>query len=251
MNFQKMPAKKDFCSQLLPQSWTDYPPPIWSLSSTNLIIGLHLICWISFHISHHICSKCQCSEPQYHVLQYIWFRFLHALLLRSELSQFGAFQIRFCACITRQCHLCSCLTIEISRETYLPAFLNIVNTENYERGELPFTMAERMDGEGACNLFGSGFSTHFLLVVNRPIWHHPEEIKFCALQSHLYRHDVHHSWLVIYFIEKHNFCCFCRQKRTWRITHNLQNKFTHKHENKEIGFSVGKKASFIVDLYFP
>ena len=141
MNFQKMSAKKDVCSQLFPQSSPDYPPPIWSLSSTNLIIGLHLICWISFHISHHICSKCQCSEPQYHVLQYIWFRFLHALLLRSELSQFG-------------------------------------------------------------------FSTHFPLVVNRPIWHHPEEIKFCALQSHLYQHDVHHNWLVIYFIEKHNFCCF-------------------------------------------
>ena len=33
MKFQKMPAKKVFCSQLLPQSWTDYPPPIWSLPS--------------------------------------------------------------------------------------------------------------------------------------------------------------------------------------------------------------------------
>ena len=36
-------------------------------------------------------------------------------------------------------------------------------------------------------------------------------IKFCACftrQCYLYRHDVHHSWLVIYFIEKHNFCCF-------------------------------------------
>ena len=33
MNFQKMPAKKDFCSQLLSQLSLDYPPPIWSLPS--------------------------------------------------------------------------------------------------------------------------------------------------------------------------------------------------------------------------
>ena len=48
MNFQKMPAKKDFCSQLLSQSSVDYPPPIWSLSSTNLITGFH---WIPLDLS--------------------------------------------------------------------------------------------------------------------------------------------------------------------------------------------------------
>ena len=83
------------------------PPLIWSLDST----GFHWICLISFHISHHICSKWQCSEPRYHVLRCIWLRFQQALLLGSEFSKFGAFQIRFCACITRQCHLYSCLTI--------------------------------------------------------------------------------------------------------------------------------------------
>ena len=48
MNFQKMPAKKDFCSQLLSQSSVDYPPPIWSLSSSHLITGFH---WIPLDLS--------------------------------------------------------------------------------------------------------------------------------------------------------------------------------------------------------
>ena len=78
------------------------PPPIWSLDST----GFHWICLISFHISHHICSKWQCSEPRYHVLQRIWFRFQHTLLPGSEWGEFGDLQIKFCACITWQCHLC-------------------------------------------------------------------------------------------------------------------------------------------------
>ena len=71
MNFMKMPEKKDFSSQLLPQLASDYPPPIWSLSSPHLIIGYRWICRISFHIFHHICSKWQCSEP--HIMYYTIF----------------------------------------------------------------------------------------------------------------------------------------------------------------------------------
>ena len=67
----KMPEKKDFSSQLLPQLASDYPPPIWSLSSPHLIIGYRWICRISFHIFHHICSKWQCSEP--HIMYYTIF----------------------------------------------------------------------------------------------------------------------------------------------------------------------------------
>ena len=71
MNFQKLAAKKDFSSQLLPQLASDYPPPIWSLSSPHLIIGYRWICRISFHIFHRICSKWQCSEP--HIMYYTIF----------------------------------------------------------------------------------------------------------------------------------------------------------------------------------
>ena len=71
MNFMKMPEEKKISSQLLPQLASDYPPPIWSLSSPHLIIGYRWICRISFHIFHHICSKWQCSEP--HIMYYTIF----------------------------------------------------------------------------------------------------------------------------------------------------------------------------------
>merc|ERR1712051_241680 len=47
MNFQKMPAKKVFCSQLLSQSSVDYPPPISSLPSLPATSHGFLI----FHVS--------------------------------------------------------------------------------------------------------------------------------------------------------------------------------------------------------
>ena len=74
------------------------PPPISVLDFTGFVGFLFT--------SHHICSKWQCSEPRYHVLQRILFKFQHTLLPGSEWGEFGDLQIKFCACITWQCHLC-------------------------------------------------------------------------------------------------------------------------------------------------
>ena len=72
MNFQLVRGKQKKSSHICSQLAPDYLPPIWSLSSSHLITGSHWICQISFHISFHICSKWQCSEPQYHAIRCIW-----------------------------------------------------------------------------------------------------------------------------------------------------------------------------------
>ena len=156
MNFMKMPEKKDFSSQLLPQLASDYPPPIWSLSSPHLIIGYRWICRISFHIFHHICSKWQCSEP--HIMYYTIFGSGFSTHLPLGVNQ-ASLQIKGAQdpglWITTLVQFCK------------------------------FSSHWRMND-------GSNLSSHWSKKCS--------VLSFCACftrQCYLYRHDVHHSWLVI------------------------------------------------------
>ena len=73
-NFRKCLWKKifvhNFCHKLgqtILLQFDHSPPPIWSLVFTRFVGFLR----ISFHISYHICSKWQCSEP--HIMYYTLF----------------------------------------------------------------------------------------------------------------------------------------------------------------------------------
>ena len=197
MNFQKVAAKKDFSSQLLSQLSVDYPPPIWSLSSSHLITGFH---WILLDLSD--------------FFSYFSSYLQQMPVFRTPISCIAIYLVQVSARTSPSewiepvwCFPDSVLCLYYAAMPSVQLFDHRDFQRNISAGVSEYCQYWKL-GEGKFAIYnGWAYGWRGCLQPIRFRFQHTLP-RFSVLQIY----KCHHV---------------CRQKRSWRITHYQQNKFIH------------------------